>query len=138
MGPGGATAVALLLKPAPARGWISAALAFPIPAPYILYSYLAIIGNPEVQRWTFHSKNALPPETISFLLAIAPQLLLALVGIPGALRRRTREVTGTQRLADGRERELTAAALVQPLEGALSARWLAVVALAAGLLLTRL
>jgi hypothetical protein len=54
------------------------------------------------------------------------------------LRRRTREVTGTQRLADGRERELTAAVLAQPLEGALSALWLAVVALAAGLLLTRL
>jgi hypothetical protein len=44
-----------------------------------------------VQRWTFHSKNALPPETISLLFAIAPQLLLALTGLPGALRRRTRE-----------------------------------------------
>jgi hypothetical protein len=88
---GGATAVALVLRPAPPRGWVAAALAFAIPAPYILYSYLAFVGNPEVQRWTFHSKNALPPETISFLLAIAPQLLLALVGIPGAIRRRTRE-----------------------------------------------
>jgi hypothetical protein len=88
---GGATAVALILRPAPPRGWVAAALAFTIPAPYILYSYLAFVGNPEVQRWTFHSKNALPPETISFLLAIAPQLLLALVGIPGAIRRRTRE-----------------------------------------------
>ncbi len=88
---GGATAVALLLRPAPPRGWIAAALAFAIPAPYILYSYLAFVGNPEVQRWTFHSKNALPPESISLLFAIAPQLLLALVGIPGALRRRSRE-----------------------------------------------
>ena len=61
------------------------------PAPYILYSYLAFVGNPEVQRWTFHSKNALPPESVSLLFAIAPQLLLALVGIPGALRRRSRE-----------------------------------------------
>jgi hypothetical protein len=88
---GGATLAALLLRPAPLKGWIAAAIAFGIPAPYILYSYLAFIGNPEVQRWTFHSKNALPPETVSFLLAIAPQLLLALVGIPGAIRRRTRE-----------------------------------------------
>lgn len=88
---GGATAVALLLRPAPARGWFAAALAFAIPAPYILYSYLAFVGNPEVQRWTFHSKNALPPETVSLLFAIAPQLLLALTGLPGALRRRTRE-----------------------------------------------
>jgi hypothetical protein len=83
--------VALLLRPAAPKGWIAAALAFAIPAPYILYSYLAFVGNPEVQRWTFHSKNALPPETISLIFALAPQLLLALIGLPGALRRRTRE-----------------------------------------------
>ena len=88
---GGAVLVALLLRPASFRGWLAAAIAFGIPAPYILYSYLAFVGNPEVQRWTFHSKNSLPPETISFLLAIAPQLVLALVGLPGAIRRRTRE-----------------------------------------------
>ncbi len=88
---GGATAVALVLRPAARRGWIAAALAFAIPAPYILYSYLAFIGNPEVQRWTFHSKNALPPESISLLFALAPQLLLALTGLPGVLRRRSRE-----------------------------------------------
>ena len=88
---GGATAAALVLRPAAPRGWIAAGIAFAIPAPYILYSYLAFVGNPEVQRWTFHSKNALPPEGISFLFAIAPQLLLALTGLPGALRRRSRE-----------------------------------------------
>ncbi|HSS92358.1 MAG TPA: hypothetical protein VLR46_00050 [Candidatus Dormibacteraeota bacterium] len=88
---GGATAVALLLRPPSPRGWAAAALAFAIPAPYILYSYFAFVGNPEVQRWTFHSKNALPPEGFSLFFAIAPQLLLALTGIPGALRRRSRE-----------------------------------------------
>lgn len=88
---GGATAVALLLRPAAPRGWIAAAVAFAIPAPYIVYSYLAFVGNPEVQRWTFHSKNALPPESISLLFAIAPQLLLALTGLPGVMRRRSRE-----------------------------------------------
>src|SRR5436853_7334744 len=88
---GGATALALLLRPARPRGWIAAAIAFAIPAPYILYSYLAFVGNPEVQRWTFHSKNALPPESISLFFAIAPQLLLALTGIAGAIRRRSRE-----------------------------------------------
>jgi hypothetical protein len=88
---GGAVGVALLVRPARPRGWAAAAIAFAIPAPYILYSYLAFIGNPEVQRWTFHSKNALPPETISLFFAIAPQLLLALTGLPGALRRRSRE-----------------------------------------------
>src|SRR5207253_8200802 len=88
---GGATALALFLRPARPRGWIAAAMAFAIPAPYILYSYLAFVGNPEVQRWTFHSKNALPPESISLFFAIAPQLLLALTGVLGALRRRSRE-----------------------------------------------
>jgi hypothetical protein len=88
---GGATALALLLRPARPRGWVAAVLAFAIPAPYILYSYFAFVGNPEVQRWTFHSKNALPPETVSLFFAIAPQLLLALTGLPGALRRRSRE-----------------------------------------------
>jgi hypothetical protein len=70
---------------------MAAAIAFAIPAPYILYSYLAFVGNAQVLRWTYHSKNAVPPETVSFLFAIAPQLLLALTGLPGALRRRTRE-----------------------------------------------
>jgi len=89
---GGATAAAMLLRrPSTRQGWVAGALAFAIPAPYILYAYFAFIGNPEVQRWTFHSKNALPPEGFSFLFAIAPQLLLAVVGIPGALRRRSRE-----------------------------------------------
>jgi len=88
---GGATALALVLRPARPRGWGAAALAFAIPAPYILYSYLAFVGNPEVERWTFHSKNAVAPETVSLLLALAPQLLLALIGLPGALRRRSRE-----------------------------------------------
>ncbi|MDQ2943748.1 MAG: hypothetical protein M3R21_08800 [Candidatus Dormibacteraeota bacterium] len=88
---GGAVAAALVVRPAAPRGWIAAAIAFAIPAPYILYSYLAFVGNPEVQRWTFHSKNALPPETFSLLFAIAPQLLLALTGLPGVFRRRSRE-----------------------------------------------
>lgn len=88
---GGATAVALVLRPSAPRGWVAAAIAFAIPAPYVLYSYLAFVGNPEVQRWTFHSKNALPPETVSLVFAIAPQLLLALTGLPAVLRRRSRE-----------------------------------------------
>ncbi len=88
---GGATAVTLVLRPASPRGWLAAAVAFAIPAPYILYSYFAFIDNPEVQRWTFHSKNALPPEGFSLFFAIAPQLLLAVTGLPVLLRRRSRE-----------------------------------------------
>lgn len=88
---GGATAVAVLWRRPEPRGWIAGALAFAIPAPYVLYSYLAFVGNPEVLRWTFHSKNSVAPETISLLFALAPQLLLAALGVPGTIRRRSRE-----------------------------------------------
>jgi hypothetical protein len=54
------------------------------------------------------------------------------------LRRDTNAVTGTQRLADGTVEELTATALAEPLEGALSALWLALVLLAVGLVAVRL
>ncbi|MGH2844337.1 MAG: hypothetical protein ACRDKL_12260 [Solirubrobacteraceae bacterium] len=54
------------------------------------------------------------------------------------LRRRTVEVSGEQRLSDGQVLELTGATLSQPLEGALSALWLAMVLLAAGLVAVRL
>jgi hypothetical protein len=54
------------------------------------------------------------------------------------LRRRTTTVTGEQELADGTVVELTKARLAEPLEGALSALWIAVVLLAAGLLAVKL
>ena len=54
------------------------------------------------------------------------------------LRRRTLAVTGEQQLTDGSRVALTKAGLAAPLEGALSALWIAVVLLAAGLLATKL
>jgi hypothetical protein len=53
------------------------------------------------------------------------------------LRRNTVDVRGEQRLADGRVIELTRTRLAAPLEGALSALWLALVLLAAGLVVMR-
>jgi hypothetical protein len=53
------------------------------------------------------------------------------------LRRNTVDVCGEQRLADGRVIELTRTRLAAPLEGALSALWLALVLLAAGLVVMR-
>jgi hypothetical protein len=50
------------------------------------------------------------------------------------LRRRTSTVTGEQRLTDGSTVPLTKERLAAPLEGALSALWIAVVLLAIGLL----
>jgi hypothetical protein len=70
-----------------------------------------------------------------FLLSLAQRRLSTPVR---ELRRRTIAVSGSQRLADGRELELTAERLSAPLEGALSALWLALVLLAAALLVLRL
>ncbi len=54
------------------------------------------------------------------------------------LRRRTAAVTGEQRLTDGTTVDLNQSRLAAPLEGALSALWMAVVLLAAGALAIRL
>jgi hypothetical protein len=54
------------------------------------------------------------------------------------LRRSTVAVEGEQRLKGGAARELSAGTISAPLEGALSALWLALVLLAAGLVATRL
>jgi hypothetical protein len=54
------------------------------------------------------------------------------------LRRQTVDVTGSQRLTDGRVLELSASRLAEPLEGALSALSMALVVLAIGLVVMRL
>lgn len=54
------------------------------------------------------------------------------------LRRSTAALDGEQRLTDGRVLELTTARVAAPLEGALSALWLAQVLLATGLIAVRL
>jgi hypothetical protein len=70
-----------------------------------------------------------------FLLSVAQRRL----STPArTLRRETAAVSGTQRLADGSEVQLTTASLADPLERALSSLWLAMVLLAAGLVAMRL
>jgi hypothetical protein len=54
------------------------------------------------------------------------------------LRRHTASLTGEQRLDDGTVRPLSAVTVRAPIEGALSALWLALVLLAAGLVAVRL
>jgi hypothetical protein len=70
-----------------------------------------------------------------YLLSLAQRRLSTPVR---QLRRRTTAVSGEQRLADGTVLPLDRARLAEPLEGALSALWLAVVLLAVGLVVTRL
>jgi hypothetical protein len=70
-----------------------------------------------------------------YLLSVAQRRLSTPVR---ELRRRTLDVRGDQRLADGEVRKLGKAELIAPLDGALSALWLALVLLAVGLVAVRL
>jgi hypothetical protein len=88
----------------------------------------------------FAQTLAIKPEGIlvaaaCYLLSVAQRRL----STPAReLRRRTVRLEGEQRLSDGTVRELSARVVGAPLEGALSAIWLALVLLAAGLVVMRL
>ena len=92
--------------------------------------------------FTGYFVNAFTVRPAGVLVAIACTLLSVaqrrLSRPARELRRQTAEVTGVQRLADGRRRALDAAGIAEPLEGALSALWLALVVLAVGLVIWRL
>ena len=92
--------------------------------------------------FTGYFVNALTIRPAGILVAAACCLLSAAqrrLSTPArVLRRRTVEVVGEQRLTDGSALELTRARLSAPLEGALSALWLALALLAAGLVVVRL
>jgi hypothetical protein len=92
--------------------------------------------------FTGYFANALTVRPAGLLVAAACCLLSVAqrrLSTPAReLRRRTAEVSGEQRLTDGHVLELTSARLSAPLEGALSALWLAMVLLAAGLVAVRL
>jgi len=87
---GGAFAVALLYRRVSLRGYAAFGLAFGIALPYVAYSWWGSSHVPEVVRWSLQWRNNLPPDGLSLLLALAPQVLLAALGVPGALRRRSR------------------------------------------------
>jgi hypothetical protein len=91
---------------------------------------------------TGYFANALVIRPAGVLVAVACALLSVAqrrLSTPAReLRRRTVDVSGEQRLDDGRSVELTRERLLEPLEGALSALWMALVVLAAGLLVWRL
>jgi hypothetical protein len=92
--------------------------------------------------FTGYFANALAIRPAGLLVAAACTLLSLAqrrLSTPAReLRRRTVEVSGEQRLADGTVLELSGARLSAPLEGALSALWLALVLLATGLVAVRL
>jgi len=86
-----ALAVALLARPVSRRGYVAAMLAVAIALPYVGYSYLEYRVSPEVLRWSAQWRNNLPPDVVSLSLALAPQLLLAALALPAALKRRSRD-----------------------------------------------
>jgi len=86
---GGAIVLAILYRRVHVRGYAAVALALAMVAPYILYSYLEL-NNPEVSRWSGQWRNNFAPDLLSLSLALAPQLLLAVLALPRMLRRRSR------------------------------------------------
>jgi hypothetical protein len=126
----------------------------------VVGAFLVLAYNLELVGGRFHSDawfalawGGFPAFTGYFVnaLEIRPEGLLVAAGCcllsvaqrrlstpARELRRRTTAVAGTQQLTDGRVLELTSARLAEPLEGALSALWLALVLLAAGLVAVRM
>jgi hypothetical protein len=150
-GLGGATAIGV------AGLWVVSPLLAPLVAIGVL---LVVAYNLELAGGRFHTDlwfalawGGFPAFTGFFANAL--RLTVGGVAVSGAcvalsvaqrrlstpareLRRRTAEVSGAQRLADGRAMELTPERLAAPLEGALSALWMALVLLAAGMVAARL
>ena len=87
---GAAIGFALLLRPVGRRGFAAAGLALLIAAPYVIYSYYESNHSPDVLRWASQWRNNLPPDLVSLTLGLLPQLALGALGLPGAIRRRSR------------------------------------------------
>ncbi len=104
-----------------------------------LWFALAWGGFPALTGWFVEARNI---RTEGVLVAIACTLLSLAqrrLSTPAReLRRRTSSLTGQQVLRDGHARPLDEKVLLAPLEGALSALWLAMVVLATGLVIARL
>jgi len=86
----------------PRRTVAAVALAFGVALTYVAYSWWGSGHVPEVVRWSLQWRNNLPPDGLSFGLALAPQLVLAALGVPGALRRRSRGVAQFSQHMQGR------------------------------------
>ena len=138
-------------------GVVGVIVVSPLLAPLVVLGALLVVAyNLELAGGRFHTDlwfalawGGFPAFTGYFVqtLTIRPAGLLVAAGcclLSAAqrrlstpvreLRRRTTVVTGEQQLSDGSTIELTKAHLAAPLEGALTALWIAVVLLAAGLL----
>ena len=144
-----------------AIGIASAAILSPWLIPFVVGgTFLALAYNLELFGGRFHTDlwfavawGAFPAFTGWFVEALQVRVEGVLVALAcflistaqrrlstpaRELRRRTVSVTGQQVLRDGEVRELDADDVLAPLEGALSALWMAMVVLAVTLVVTRL
>jgi hypothetical protein len=151
----------LALAGAVAIGIAGMFIVSPLLAPLVVAGALMVLAyNLEVAGGRFHNDasfafawGAFPAFTGYFVnaLTIRPEAILVAgaccllsvaqrrLSTPAReLRRRTATVRGEQVLDDGRMIELSAERLADPLEGALSVMWIALVLLAAGLIAVRL
>jgi hypothetical protein len=151
----------LALAGAVAIGVAGMLIVSPLLAPLVLAGALMVLAyNLELAGGRFHNDasfafawGAFPAFTGYFVnaLTIRPEGILVAgaccllsvaqrrLSTPAReLRRRTATVTGEQVLNDGRVIELTAQRLADPLEGALSVMWIALVLLAAALIAVRM
>jgi hypothetical protein len=143
-----------------AIGVLGAVIVSPLLIPLVLiggalvpaYNLELAGGRFHSDRWFAAGWGAFPAFTGYFAqsLQVRPAGILVAVGCgllslaqrrlstpARELRRRTVEIEGRQRLDDGSVLELDAARLAAPLEGALSAMWIAVVLLAVGAVVAR-
>jgi len=151
IGLGGAVAIGVagMLVVSPLLAILVAAGAFLVPA----YNLELAGGRLHSDTWFALAWGAFPAFTGYFVMALAIRpagILVAaacfalstaqrrLSAPARELRRRTVQVHGEQVLGDGTVLQLTRERLAAPLEGALSALWLSLVLLAAGLVAVRL
>jgi hypothetical protein len=96
-------------------------------------------GFPAFTGWFVEALDVRPEGVLAALGCCLLSVAQRRLSTPARqLRRRTVAVTGRQTLQDGRVLELDAERILAPLEGALSALWIALVALAVALVVARL
>jgi hypothetical protein len=96
-------------------------------------------GFPAFTGWFVEAVDVRPEGVLVALACCLVSVAQRRLSTPAReLRRRTVTVTGRQTLRDGRVLELDSERILAPLEGALSALWIAMVVLAAALVVGRL
>ena len=94
---------------------------------------------PALTGWFVEALDVRPEGVVAALACCLLSLAQRRLSTPAReLRRRTQSVSGRHVLRDGQVKALDEASLLAPLEGALSALWMAMVVLAAALVIGRL